>query len=181
VSQVPAVYSYDDRVRKELISQNIGTREMLTRDLDTVLDIEALSFPTPWSRRSFMSELTENIYAHYIVVTDNDRVVGYSGMWVIIDEAHVTNVAIHPDQRGRNIGEFLMRDMIERAKSRGATKMTLEVRVSNSRAQRLYEKLGFVHRGTRKGYYTDSGEDAMVMWLDDLGPSRARDDGVKYR
>jgi len=156
-------------------------REMMLGDLDAIMEIEALSFPTPWSRRSFVSELTENIYAHYVVVEVGSRIVAYSGMWVIIDEAHVTNIAVHPDFRRKGLGERFMKEMMERAKSRGATKMTLEVRVSNLTAQRLYERLGFVPRGCRKGYYSDTGEDAIVMWLDDLGPPGAVTDGVKYR
>ncbi len=155
-------------------------REMMLKDLDSVLDIEALSFPTPWSRRSFTTELTENVYAHYIVVEYESRVIGYSGMWVILDEAHITNIAVHPEFRRRGLGEKIMREMMERAKSRGATRMTLEVRVSNSAAQDLYRKLGFVARGIRKGYYSDTNEDAIVMWLDDLGAARTVNEGVRY-
>ena len=161
--------------------EEVRVREMLIGDLDEILDIEQLSFPTPWSRRSFLSELTENIYAHYVVGQYADRVVGYCGMWVIIDEAHITNVAVHPEFRGRGIGEKLVRDMIERAKSRGALRMTLEVRVSNFAAQNLYKRLGFVARGLRRGYYSDTGEDATVMWLDDLGPARTITGGVTYK
>lgn len=158
----------------------IHTREMMLKDLDHVLEIEQKSFPTPWSRRSFVSELTENVYAHYVVAEQNGTIVGYSGMWVILDEAHITNIAVRPESRGQGIGEFLLRDMIERSKSRGARRMTLEVRVSNTVAQNLYKKLGFQARGRRKGYYSDTGEDAIVMWLDDLGPEKPVDDGVKY-
>ena len=156
-------------------------REMMLSDLDATMEIEALSFRTPWSRRSFVSELTENIYAHYLVVEVGDRIVAYSGMWVIIDEAHITNIAVLPDFRRQGLGERLMKEMMGRAKSRGATKMTLEVRVSNATAQRLYERLGFAARGIRRGYYSDTGEDAIVMWLDDLGPPGAVTGGVKYR
>lgn len=156
-------------------------REMMLSDLDAIMEIEALSFPTPWSRRSFVSELTENIYAHYVVVEAGDRIIAYSGMWVIIDEAHITNIAVHPEFRRKGLGEGLVKEMMERAKSHGATKMTLEVRVSNATARRLYERFGFVARGIRKGYYSDTGEDAMVMWLDDLGPPRDLTEGVKYR
>lgn len=159
----------------------VKIREMLIADLDEVLEIEQVSFPTPWSRRSFMQELTENIYAHYVVAEYCGRIVGYCGMWVILDEAHITNIAVRPEFRGRGIGERILKDMIERAKSRGATKMTLEVRVSNLTAQRLYKRLGFVARGLRRGYYSDTGEDAIVMWLDDLGPSRPVNEGVQYK
>jgi len=154
--------------------------EMTLKDLDNVLAIEHLSFPTPWSRRSFVSELTENIYAHYVVVKQEGKVVAYSGMWVIVDEAHITNIAVHPHYRRRGIGEMLMKEMLERAKSHGALRMTLEVRVSNKTAQDLYIRLGFIATGIRRGYYSDTGEDATVMWLNDLGPGRVVDEGVRY-
>jgi ribosomal-protein-alanine N-acetyltransferase len=149
-------------------------------DLDRILEIELHSFPTPWSRRSFISELTENIYAHYVVLEEDEHIVAYCGMWVILDEAHITNIAVAPEARGKGYGEYLFRDMIERSKSRGARRMTLEVRVSNEVAKSLYKKLGFEARGLRKGYYSDTGEDAIVMWLDDLGPVRAINEGVRY-
>jgi ribosomal-protein-alanine N-acetyltransferase len=127
-----------------------------------------------------VSELTENIYAHYVVVKQEGKVVAYSGMWVIVDEAHITNIAVHPHYRRRGIGEMLMKEMLERAKSHGALRMTLEVRVSNKTAQDLYIRLGFIATGIRRGYYSDTGEDATVMWLNDLGPGRVVDEGVRY-
>ncbi len=90
--------------------------------------------------------------------------IGYGGMWIIIDEAHVTNIAVCPAYRGRKFGERLLRRLIAEAIAQGAGKMTLEVRVSNYQAQGLYRKLGFADAGLRRGYYTDNQEDALIMW-----------------
>lgn len=143
-------------------------RDMTVDDLAEVHEVERLSFPTPWSTNAFLRELTENIYADYIVAAVKGRVIGYAGMWVVIDEAHVTNIAVHPEYRGRGIGEQLLSELFVRAKARGARRMTLEVRPSNAVARHLYEKHGFVARGLRKGYYSDTGEDAIIMWKYDL-------------
>lgn len=143
-------------------------RDMTVDDLAGVHEVERLSFKTPWSTNAFLRELTENIYADYIVAASGDRIVGYAGMWIVIDEAHVTNVAVHPDFRGRHIGERMMLELFARAKARGAHRMTLEVRTSNDIAKHLYEKHGFVARGLRKNYYSDTGEDAIIMWKYDL-------------
>ncbi|HHV79382.1 MAG TPA: ribosomal protein S18-alanine N-acetyltransferase [Firmicutes bacterium] len=155
--------------------------EMRLKDLDRVLEIEKLCYPTPWSKQSFLTELVQNEYAHYIVCQVEGKLVGYAGMWVILDEAHVTNVAVHPDYRGKGLGRLLMNELIERAKSRGARKMTLEVRKSNTVAQGLYSSLGFEARGIRKGYYSDTHEDAIIMWKDDLGPvDQRRVDEIRW-
>ncbi|MGB9803150.1 ribosomal protein S18-alanine N-acetyltransferase [Desulfofundulus sp.] len=142
--------------------------EMSSRHLDEVLAIEQASFPTPWSRYAFTYELMHNEFAVYIVVLAGEKVVGYAGMWLVLDEAHVTNVAVHPDYRRRRIGRKLMQELMRRAVMLGARRMTLEVRTSNHVARRLYTSLGFVERGRRRGYYTDTNEDAVIMWKDPL-------------
>ncbi|MBX5465755.1 MAG: ribosomal protein S18-alanine N-acetyltransferase [Clostridia bacterium] len=147
-------------------------REMRLEDLPEVLAIERVSFPTPWSRQSFINELTDNGYAHYVVALRDGRVVGYSGMWLILDEAHITNIAVHPELRGRGAGDLLLSEMERRARERGINRMTLEVRPSNAPARRLYLRHGFVERGIRKGYYADTQEDAIIMWKEDLGLGR---------
>ena len=146
--------------------ETLQTRQMTLSDLDRVMEIEVKSFAVPWSRDAYLMELTQNHFAKYLVAEAADEVVGYAGMWVIIDEAHITNIAIDPEQRGKRLGEELMRRMMALAIAHGAERMTLEVRVSNLPAQRLYEKLGFVSHGIRKGYYTDNNEDAMIMWAE---------------
>ncbi|HLN64339.1 MAG TPA: ribosomal protein S18-alanine N-acetyltransferase, partial [Symbiobacteriaceae bacterium] len=104
------------------------------------------------------------------VAREGSKVVGHGGMHVVWEDAHVTNIATHPLYRGRGLGERMMRELIDRAVSRGANRMTLEVRASNTPAQNLYRKLGFITQpgAVRKGYYADTGEDAIIMWKDPL-------------
>jgi len=143
-------------------------RRMSLEHLNQVLEIEEASYSAPWSYYAFAYELMQNNMAHYIVAMDGQKIVGYSGMWLILDEAHITNVAVHPAHRQKGIGKLLMQEMIRMAVRKGATGMTLEVRPSNIAARRLYEQLGFVERGRRKGYYTDNNEDAIIMWKNNL-------------
>lgn len=131
--------------------------------LDQVLEIERASFPVPWTRQAFLSELHQNDFARYYVCLLDGRVIGYAGMWVILDEAHITNVAVHPEHRGCRVGEILVRYLLREASELGASHATLEVRLSNLVAQRLYRKLGFIIVGVRKGYYVDNNEDALLM------------------
>ncbi|MFZ5641977.1 MAG: ribosomal protein S18-alanine N-acetyltransferase [Bacillota bacterium] len=139
---------------------------MQPEHIDQVMETELLSFPTPWTRRAFQFEVTENDFASYIVALIDGRVVGYAGMWIVLDEAHITNVAIHPDYRGKGYGRALMTELLTRAAVLGGVKITLEVRVSNKAARSLYKSLGFVEMGMRRKYYTDNDEDAIIMWLD---------------
>lgn len=140
-------------------------RLMTEKDIDQILTIEHASFSLPWSREAFVNEMTRNQYAVYIVLEEGDTIIGYCGMWVVVDEAHVTNIAVLPEYRGQKLGEELMRKAMEVARSNGAVSMTLEVRVTNTVAQSLYRKLGFKDGGIRKSYYTDNYEDALVMWV----------------
>lgn len=143
----------------------IQFRLMTLEDIDQVVKIEQSSFTTPWSKDAFYNELIHNQFAKYIVMEDGYKVVGYCGQWVIMDEAHITNVAILPEYRGKKLGEALMRQSMLFAIGIGVKKMTLEVRVSNAVAQALYRKLGFQPGGIRKQYYSDNLEDALVMWV----------------
>lgn len=138
---------------------------MTVDDLDDVLEVEVNSFATPWSRDAFFNELTKNQFANYLVAEVGEKVVGYCGVWIIVDEAHITNIALLPDYRGMKLGEALLAKIMELAKNKGAVRVTLEVRVSNERAQNLYRKFGFVDGALRKQYYTDNLEDALVMWV----------------
>ncbi|MCD4839823.1 ribosomal protein S18-alanine N-acetyltransferase [Neobacillus sedimentimangrovi] len=140
-------------------------RYMREEDINQVYEVEKASFTTPWSIESFYNELYNNKFAVYIVLEQDHRVIGYSGMWLVIDEAHVTNVAILPEYRGRKLGEAMMRKLMAVAREMGAKSMTLEVRVTNEVAQSLYRKLGFQNGGIRKNYYSDNQEDALVMWV----------------
>jgi ribosomal-protein-alanine N-acetyltransferase len=133
-------------------------------DIDQVCEIEKLSFTTPWSRESFESELSKNSLAKYFVVKIEGRVAAYGGIWIVLDEGHITNIAVHPDFSGRQIGEKIAQRLLQAAKESMAVHVTLEVRTSNDVARNLYKKLGFVDSGMRKGYYADTGEDAVIMW-----------------
>jgi len=134
--------------------------------LDGVLEIENQSFPTPWSRTAFFHEITGNDFAYYIVALADGQVAGYAGMWVILDEGHITTVAVHPAYRRQKVGSRLLSELINESRKRGCIKMTLEVRPSNANARKMYEKAGFVSYGIRPGYYSDTGEDALIMWND---------------
>lgn len=147
------------------MNKSLTFRFMNEQDIDDVLEIEQKSFATPWSREAFYNELTQNQFAVYVVLEEEEKVIGYCGVWIVVDEAHITNVAMLPDYRGRKLGEALMRKIIEVAVEMGAKTMTLEVRVSNFTAQSLYRKLGFQDGAIRKNYYTDNQEDALVMWV----------------
>lgn len=150
------------------LQPTLNIRAMDLADVDEVLKVEKVSFATPWSRAAFVAEIGDNDLACYLVAEADGQVVGYAGMWLILDEAHVTNVALLPAYRGHGLGSKLMEALCEMAKTVGARRMTLEVRPSNLAAQRMYGKLGFEVRGVRPGYYTDSKEDALIMWRDRL-------------
>lgn len=140
-------------------------RYMKDEDIDQILEVEHASFTTPWSREAFYNEIHNNKFAVYIVLEEDKKIIGYCGAWVVIDETHVTNLAILPEYRGRKLGEALLNKMMSVAKEMGAKSMTLEVRVTNDVAQSLYRKLGFQNGGIRKNYYSDNQENALVMWV----------------
>jgi len=135
-------------------------------DVGAIVDIEQEVFTAPWSAEAFRNELTNNLFAKYTVVVLDGEIAGYGGMWLIIDEAHVTNIAIRGKYQGRGYGKALLQQMMRTARSLGARRMTLEVRVSNDKAQTLYRKMGFSPSGVRPNYYSDNLEDALIMWAD---------------
>ncbi|SDN50655.1 ribosomal protein S18-alanine N-acetyltransferase [Bacillus sp. OK048] len=140
-------------------------RYMNEEDIDQILEVEHASFTTPWSREAFYNEIYNNKFAVYIVLEEDHKIIGYCGAWIVIDETHVTNIAILPSYRGKKLGEALLGKMMSVAKDMGARSMTLEVRVTNQVAQSLYRKFGFQNGGIRKNYYSDNQEDALVMWV----------------
>lgn len=142
---------------------------MTPAELDGVMEVERLSYQTPWTRDAFLSEIIQT-YTVYLVAKDEQQVASIGGMHVVWEDAHITNIAVHPRYRGIGLGERMMRTLIQRAAERGARRMTLEVRAGNFSAQNLYRKLGFITApgAIRKGYYTDTQEDAIVMWKDPL-------------
>ncbi len=141
-------------------------RDMKESDLDRIMEIEEKSFNPPWSREAFLLELTKNLLAKYIVAEVDGQVVGYGGIWLIIDEGHVTNIAVDEEYRGKGIGSKILEGLIQICRERNMTAMTLEVRKSNVVAQSLYRKYGFKEYGIRKGYYQDNNDDAIIMWKD---------------
>ena len=136
---------------------------MRVDDLDQVLAIERASFTVPWSRGAFLYEMQQNRVARCWVTRDAGRVVGYLCVWEIADELHVTNIAVRPDARRRGIGRDLLGTAIADARARGFRVVALEVRPSNEEARALYDSFGFHVVGRRRGYYYDTGEDALVM------------------
>jgi len=141
-------------------------RLMNLNDIETIVDIERECFTAPWSADAFRNELTQNLFAKYMIMELEDTVMGYGGMWLIIDEAHITNIAIREKYRGMGYGRQLLSELMKTAYFLGARRMTLEVRVSNEIAQSLYRKMGFYPSGVRPAYYSDNLEDALIMWAD---------------
>lgn len=141
-------------------------RLMRLPDIPQIVAIEQEAFTSPWTSEAFVNELTKNHFARYMVMAYGDEVIGYGGMWTIMDEAHITNIAVRADYRGRGLGERLLTELQRTAVMFGSERMTLEVRVSNEVAQRLYRKMGFEPSGIRPGYYSDNQEDALIMWAE---------------
>jgi len=147
---------------------------MRLEDVPAVHQIEQLSFRTPWPAHAFEQELRANRLARYVVARAGDAVVGFAGVWLMVDDAHVTTFGVHPDWRRQGIGRQLLVNLYELSVALRARQMTLEVRVSNGPAQALYRSFGFEIVGRRPHYYTDDGEDALVMTTPELGDPRLR-------
>lgn len=148
---------------------------MTAADVDAVHEIETACFKTPWSKESFLHEIEGNQCARYVVVREDGRAIAYAGVWFILDEGHITNIAVHPEKRGMGYGEMVTRAMIQLAADSGMSVMTLEVRRSNEIAQKLYHKLGFIDVGYRKRYYENT-EDALIMFLEHLPEAHPEND-----
>ena len=148
---------------------------MTLEDVDAVHAIEEATFPTPWSHDAFVNEVTENRCARYIVLKEDGVCVAYAGMWLIMDECHITNIAVRSDRRGLGYGEAVTRALIQLAADSGLSFLTLECRRSNAVAQSLYHKLGFKDVGFRKRYYENS-EDALIMYLQPLPEGHPEND-----
>ena len=147
---------------------------MRSEDLPSVQEIERRSFTTPWPAHAYRTELSTNRLAHYRVVKVGGQVVAYAGLWLMVDEAHITTFAVDPAYRRRGVGERLLLVMLDIAIERGAREATLEVRLSNTPARNLYEKFGFRPVGIRPNYYSDDNEDALIMTTEPLDDRRMR-------
>ncbi|HEV3195938.1 MAG TPA: ribosomal protein S18-alanine N-acetyltransferase [Candidatus Cybelea sp.] len=141
---------------------------MTPSDVAAVTRIERASFSTIWPADAFYNELSTNKLAHYFVGRFNENIVAYGGIWVILEDSHITTLAVDPEHRGRRFGEVLLLRLIDEAIERGSAWLTLEVRESNTVAQRLYRKYGFTTVTMRTGYYSDDNESALIMWAGSL-------------
>ena len=142
-----------------------GMRRRHVRD---VLAIERIVYPRPWSAALFFSELAQRTSRHYLVAHSGRTLVGYGGLMCHLDEGHITTLAVHPNHQHAKIGSRILLALIDEARSRPVRSLALEVRVANWPAQRLYSWFGFRPVGVRKNYYAETGEDALVMWIDDV-------------
>ena len=148
---------------------SVKIQPMQKSDLDGVILIEEKAYgPHHWSKESFLSELSNELAKYFSVFNENDELIGYCGCWQILEEAHITNIAVTPEYRRNHIGEALLTKLIDECYKNMAKYITLEVRVGNKPAIALYEKYGFKSLGTRKSYYQDNNEDALIMWTENI-------------
>lgn len=148
---------------------SIKIKPMEKSDIDSVIAIEEKAYgPHHWSKESFMGELSNELAKYFSVFSENGDLIAYCGCWQILEEAHITNIAVDPDFRQKHIGEAMLKTIIDECYKNMAKYITLEVRVGNKPAIGLYEKYGFKSLGTRKGYYQDNNEDALIMWTENI-------------
>lgn len=157
-----------------IIIDPVSVEPMRRTDVAAVAEIERLCYATPWQANAYYTELS-NRAASYLVARYDNKVVGYGGLWVVMDEAHITTLAVSPDHQGKKIGERILQSLMEEAVMHGASRATLEVRENNQVAQNLYRKYGFREAAMRKNYYTDNHENALIMWADDIGTEEYRE------
>ena len=143
---------------------DVTIRRMTWLDVEEVTKVEEASFSIPWTKEAFMNEMLRNEQAIYFVAVHEKRVIGFVGVWKIVDEGHITNIAVLPEFRGQGIGQKLLTQLVAYANEQDLIGLTLEVRVSNIGAQKLYEQFGFQQAGRRKRYYQDNNEDAYIYW-----------------
>lgn len=152
----------------KLIGERLQIEPMRSEDISAVLEIESFSFTTSWPTNAFANELGENKLAHYFTGRLDGKIVAYGGIWVILEDSHITTIAVLPEYRGRGLGEQMLTHLLDEAMARSASWITLEVRESNEVAQRLYRKYGFTNVSVRRAYYSDNNENAVVMWAGNL-------------
>lgn len=148
-------------------------------DLDGVLQVEAESFTNPWTREMYAWELQNRSVCHiYVVRTEDCAVAGFCAFWLVFDEIHINNLALRPNFRAQGMGTALLQHVLAEARRLGARRATLEVRPSNASARRLYERFGFYVAGTRRNYYSNPVEDALVLWRDEAADTPAGETGA---
>ena len=149
--------------------ETVTIKKMTSDDVDRVIKIEQSAYGDHhWSKDSFMSEISNDLAHYYALFTDDNVLAGYAGCWHIMEEAHITTIAIAPQFRRRNYGQALLKVVIDDCYKEKIKYITLEVRESNTPAINLYSKYGFTSFGKRKGYYQDNNEDALIMWTKNI-------------
>ncbi|OGF46623.1 MAG: ribosomal-protein-alanine N-acetyltransferase [Candidatus Firestonebacteria bacterium RIFOXYC2_FULL_39_67] len=142
--------------------------KMLESDVDSVAALEANVFTLPWSRALILKDIKENNSARFFTAREDNLLVGYGGFWLLQDEMNIVNIAVHPEHRKKGLGKQLLKHLLTEGLKEGAKFATLDVRVNNTAAKKLYESAGFILIAVRKKYYTDNQEDALVMWLNPI-------------
>lgn len=156
--------------------QDFKIREMTHDDIDEILQIEELCYGAHhWSKESFQTELSNKISTYRCALDNENKCVGYMGIWKIMDEAHITNLSVHPNFQNKKIAHRLLLATIDECYREKIKYITLEVRVSNEKAIYLYEKFGFKSLGVRKKYYQDNNEDAFIMWSENIFDKKYKD------
>lgn len=148
--------------------EKIEITPMTIADLDEVYEIEKISFSMPWTKQMWMDEMIKSQIANHLVARLDGKILGYAGFWLIIDEAEIVNIAVHPEYRRKGIGNLLLKELLNLAKTKEAKLVTLEVRETNESAKKLYSKSGFQLIAIRKKFYKDTNEDAFVYWLNPI-------------
>lgn len=159
---------------------SLQIRRAIPADIEGLVNIEEKCFTSPWSRESIFNDLENNPCARYLVCEYNNELIGYAGIWIILDEGHITNIAILPEFRSLGIGKILFQCLLEYASNLGVSYTTLEVRQSNLLAQKMYKSMNFFHVHTRKKYYEDNGEDAYLMVCDKMPEADSNFTEIKY-
>jgi len=149
-----------------LIGEQLLLSPMAEEDIPAVRAIELEVFPTPWPGSAYQRELNNNRAAHYVCLRRNGKVVGYGGLWAVGEESHITTIGVAAECQGQGLGKAIFTALVSRSYELRANFISLEVRPHNEPAIHLYESFGFKVIGRRRGYYTDNGEDALVMWSD---------------
>ncbi len=160
----------------------ISIDDLQKEDLDSLMEIESTAYGEHhWSRDSFVNELNNKVAKYYAVKNKDLELIAYMGVWNIVDEAHITTIAVREDYRRLHVGEALIAKMLEDCYNNYVKYITLEVRVGNIPAIKLYEKFGFKSLGVRKGYYQDNGEDALIMWTENIFHENFKDSLQKIK
>ena len=160
----------------------IVIKSMEKTDVDGVIGIEEKAYGEHhWSKESFLNELSNDLARYYSAFDENGNLVGYAGCWQILEEVHITNIAVSVDHRRMGIGDKLLQKIIDDCYENKAKYITLEVRVSNTPAISLYEKYGFKSLGVRKGYYQNNNEDALIMWTENIFYDKFKNNYAKVR